>query len=58
MKHKNYDRNYDVKKKQCNGEDRFTKGNSTKQNNRARSDIRAKERRWTSLGRRWNSLCR
>jgi len=51
MKQKNYCKNYNVKKKQHNKEDRFIEGNSTKQNKRARSDTRAEKRRWISLGR-------
>jgi len=50
MEQKNYSRNYNVKKKQHNREDRFNKGNTIKQNQRARSDTGVKERRWTSLG--------
>ena len=58
MEQKNYSRNYNVKKEQHNGEDGFIKGNSIKQNKKARSNTRAKERRWISMGRQWNSLCR
>jgi len=45
MEQKNYSRNYDIKKKQHNKEDRFTEENSMKQNKRAESDTRAEERR-------------
>ena len=51
MEQKNYSRNYNVKKEQHNGEDGFIKGNSIKQNKKARSNTRAKERRWISMGR-------
>ena len=47
-----------LRKKQHNREDGATKGNMMKQNKRARGDTRTKERRWTSLERWWNSLCR
>ena len=58
MEQKNYGRNYNVKKKQYAGEYGFIEKNSMKQNKKARSDTGAEERRWTSLGRQYNSLCR
>ena len=45
MKQKNNSRNYDVKKKQHNRENRSIEGNTTKQNKRARSNTETKERR-------------
>ena len=58
MEQKNNSRNYNVKKKQCNREDRFTKGNTTKWNKEVRGDTRIEERRQTNLERQCNSLCK
>ena len=58
MEQKNNSRNYDIKKKQYNREDRFTQGNTIKQNKRTRDNTRIEERRRTNLGRQQNSLCR
>ena len=45
MVKKNNGRSYNVEKKQYNEEDGFFKGNSIKQNKRARSDTRVEKRR-------------
>ena len=58
MKKKDNGQNYDVEKKQYNREDRFVKRDSMKQNKRARSNPRIKERRWTRIERQWSSFCR
>ena len=44
MVKKNNSRSYNVEKEQCNGKDRFPKGNSMKWNKKARSDTGVKER--------------
>jgi len=51
MEQKNNSRNYDVKKKQHNRENRSIERNAMKWNKRARSDTGTEERRWTSLRR-------
>ena len=42
--------NYNVEKEQSNGKNKVSKEDSAKQNKGTRSDIRIKERKWTSLG--------
>ena len=58
MEQKNNSRNYNVKKKQHNRENRSIEGNTTKWNKRARSNTGTEERRWKNLGKQQNSLYR
>ena len=51
MEQKKNSRNYDVKKKQHNREDKSIEGNIMKWNKRAKSDTGTEEKRQTSLGR-------